>query len=138
MAYIVVTTEYLTMWTGAKTDTTAHVATFMYENIISRFGCPNILVSDKGTHFLNSLIFEMKDRFHNDHRKTIPYHPQTNGQTKRGIMTLVSILCKTIMDSKRYWDVKLTTTLWAYQTTLKVTTQATPFSLGYGLEATPH
>jgi hypothetical protein len=65
MAYIVVTTEYLTMWTGTKTDTTAHVATFMYENIISRFDCPNILVSDKGTHFLNSLIFEMKDRFHN-------------------------------------------------------------------------
>ena len=31
---------------------------------------------------------------------------------------------------------KLTVTLWVYQTTYKVTTQATPFSLVYGLEVT--
>jgi hypothetical protein len=27
----------------------------MYENIISRFGCPKILVTDRGIDFLNSL-----------------------------------------------------------------------------------
>ena len=43
---------------------------------------------------------------------------------------------KTVLDSKRDWDVKLTATLWAYRTTYKVTTQATIFSLVYGLEAT--
>ena len=43
MAYIVVATGYLTKAAEAKavkTNTAAHVATFMYENIISRFGCP--------------------------------------------------------------------------------------------------
>ena len=119
-----------------KTNTAANAATFIYENIISRFGCPMILVSDRGIHFLNSLIQEMTDRFQIDHRKTTPYHLQTNGQTERVNRTLVSILCKTIHDSKRDWDVKLTTALWAYPTTLKVTTQTTPFSLVYGLEAT--
>ena len=74
--------------------------------------------------------------FQIDHRKTTPYLPQTNGQTKRVNGTLVSILRKTIMDSKRNWDVKLTATLWAYQTTFKVTTQATPFPLVCGLDAT--
>ena len=47
MAYIVVATEYLTKWAEAKaikTDTAVHAATFMYENIIPRFGCPKILV----------------------------------------------------------------------------------------------
>ena len=48
----------------------------------------------------------------------------------------MSILRKTVIDSKRDWDVKLTTALRAYQTTFKVTTQATPFSLVYGIEAT--
>ena len=38
-------------------------------------------------------------------------------------------------DSKRDWDVKLPAALWAYRTTYKVTTKATPFSLVYGLEA---
>ena len=139
MAYIVVATEYLTKWAEAKAvkmNTAANAATFMYENIISRFGCPKILVNDRGIHFLNEMIQEMTNRFKIDHRKTTPYHPQTNGQTEHVNRTLMSILRKTIHDSKRDWNVKLTSALWAYRTTFKVTTQATPFSLVYGLEAT--
>ena len=78
----------------------------------------------------------MTYRFQLDHRKTTPYPPQTNGQMERVNSTLVSILCKTIHDSKRDWNVKLTSALQAYQTTFKVTTQATPFPLVYGLDAT--
>ena len=66
MAYIVVVTEYLAKWTEAKavkTNTAEHAATFMYENIISRFEVPKILVSDRGTQFLNFLIQEMIDEF---------------------------------------------------------------------------
>ena len=49
----------------------------------------------------------------------------------------MSILRKTILDSKRDWDVKLIVVLsWAYRTTFKVTAQATPFSLVDGIEAT--
>lgn len=44
------------------TNMATHVATFMYENIIYRFGCSKILVSDMGTHFLNYLIWTMTDR----------------------------------------------------------------------------
>jgi hypothetical protein len=47
----------------------------------------------------------------------------------------VRILRKTVQDSKRDWDTKLTAALWAYRTTYKVTTKATPFSLVYGIEA---
>ena len=48
----------------------------------------------------------------------------------------MSILRKTVLDSKRNWDAKLTATLWAYRLTYKVTTQTTLFSLVYGLEDT--
>ena len=56
MTYIAVATEYLIKWAEAKalkTDTATHVATFRYENTISRFGCPKIIVSNRGTYFLN-------------------------------------------------------------------------------------
>ena len=136
MTYIVVATEYLTKWAKAvKTDTAAYTITFMYEKIISKFGCPKILVSDRGSHFFNSLIQEMADKFQIDYKKITLYHPQTNGQTERVNNTLVSILRKTIMDSKRDWDVKLTATLWAYRTTFKGTTQTTPFFFVYGLKS---
>ena len=52
MAYIVVATEYLTKWAKAKavkTDTAANATTFLFKNIISQFGCPKIVVSNRGT-----------------------------------------------------------------------------------------
>ena len=110
--------------------------TFMYENIILRFGCPKILVSDSGSHFLNELFEEMTTKFRINHRKTTPYYPQTNGQTERVNGILVSILQKTVLDSKRNWDVKLMAALWAYRITFKATTRATPFSLVFGIEVT--
>ena len=78
-----------------------HAATFMYENIILRLGCPKILVSDRGSHFLNELFEEMTVMFQINHRKTTSYHSQTNDQTERVNGILVSILRKTILDSKR-------------------------------------
>jgi hypothetical protein len=133
-----VATEYLTKWAEAKAVKKAdakQTAIFLYENIIARFGCPKILISDRGTHFINEAIEEMTTLFNINHRKTTPYHPQTNGQTERVNQTLVRILRKTVIDSKRDWDTKLTAALWAYRTTYKVTTRATPFSLMYGIEA---
>ena len=136
--YIIIAVEYLTKWAEAKEIKAAdakQTAIFLYENIISRFGCAQILVSDRGTHFLNEAIEEMTKLFQINHRKTTPYHPQTNGLAERVNQTLVCILRKTVTDSKRDWDNKLTAALWVYQTTYKVTTRMTPFALMYGLEA---
>ena len=77
----------------------------------------------------------MTKLFQINHWKTTPYHPQTNDLAERINQTLIRILQKTVIDSKRDWDNKLTATLWAYRTTYKVTTRMTPFALIYGLEA---
>jgi hypothetical protein len=84
--YIIIATKYLTKWAEAKAVKKAdakQTAIFLYENIISRFGYPKILISDRGSHFLNPVIREMIQLFQINHYKTTPYHPQTNGQTKR-------------------------------------------------------
>ena len=57
-------------------------------------------------------------------------------QTERVNGTLVNIICKTIHDLKKDWDVKLTMALWVYQTIFEMTTYAIPFSLVYGFEPT--
>jgi hypothetical protein len=47
--YIIVTTNYITKWVKAKAlhDNIAKRATkFIYEQIVTRFGCPTHLVSD--------------------------------------------------------------------------------------------
>ena len=38
-------------------------------------------------------------------------------------------------ENRTDWDTKLSSALWAYQTSFKTSVQATPFHLAYGLEA---
>ena len=60
--YIITVMDYLTRWAEAKlvkdcsADTTAQ---FIFENIITRFGCPRILMRNQGMHFLNQTIQEI-------------------------------------------------------------------------------
>ena len=57
--YIITMTYYLTRWDEAalvKDCTTVTTALFLFYNVVIRFSCPNILISDQGTHFANHLI----------------------------------------------------------------------------------
>ena len=60
--YIITTTYYLTRWAEAKPvkDCSLDIAAqFIFENIVTRFGCPRVLMSDQGLHFLNQTIREL-------------------------------------------------------------------------------
>lgn len=136
--FIIVAIEYLTKWAeakGVKCLDSKQTIIFLYENIIARFGSPKILISDRGTHFLNENVKEITSIFTIQHRKTTPYHLQTSGRAKWMNQTLVRILHKTVVNNKKDWDVKLTAALWAYRFTYKVTTSITPFALMYGIKA---
>ena len=54
--YIITVTEYLTRWAEAQPVKNYSAAKFIFDNILSRFGCPRILMSDQGSHFLNKTI----------------------------------------------------------------------------------
>ena len=53
--YIIMATDYVTKWAEAravhKADTLV-AARFLYKDIITQFGCPLEIISNRGTHFI--------------------------------------------------------------------------------------
>ena len=137
--YIIVATEYLTKWPEARAlpnAKAASMASFFYEDIICRHGCPKELLTDQGTHFVNELLQAMCKRVGVKHRLSTAYHPQTNGLVERFNKTLCEILAKYSGMYKEDWDVFLPSALFAYRTIRQNTTRYEPFYLTYGREAT--
>jgi transposase InsO family protein len=95
--YIISVTEYLSRWTEARVvkDCSETIAAcFIFDDIITRFGCPKILMSDQGTHFINNIVEALTEEFLVHHQKSTPYQPQENGIVESFNKTLETSLTK--------------------------------------------
>src|SRR5436190_13325629 len=63
------------------------------------------------------------------------YYLPANGLAEAFNKTIGKLLKKFVSRTKRDWDEKLGECLWAYRTTVRTPTKATPFSLVYGAKA---
>jgi transposase InsO family protein len=136
--YILVAMDRLTKWPEAKPvpdATAAQVATFLYDEIIMRHGCPAEILSDRGSHFKNNMIKLLLEKFSIRQKFSTPYHPQTNGLVERFNRTLVESLARLQHEHKGDWDLYIAPTLFAYRTSKHSTTRISPFFLVYGREA---
>lgn len=81
-SYIITATKYLTKWSKVqlmKYCIGATIENFLFDYLLTRFGCPKILMSNQGMHFLNEMIKAITEECQVYHRKSTQYHPQANG-----------------------------------------------------------
>jgi hypothetical protein len=62
-----------------KTNIVVIITKFLYECILTRFGCSLIIVIDQGVHFINDAIKYLKDNFLLKHVNSTTYYPHGNG-----------------------------------------------------------
>ena len=136
--FIVVAMDYFTKWAEAEplaTITEKKVRNFVWRAIICRFGIQRTLVFDNGKQFDNHKFRDFCTELGIKNYYSSLAHPQSNGQAEVTIRTLKATLKTKLEDLKGKWVEYLPEVLWAYRTTLKSTTQETPFTLAFGTDA---
>ena len=108
------------------------VANFLRSHIFTRFGTLRALITDGGTHFCKKLIDNVLRKYGVQHRTTLAYHPQRNGQAEVSSREIKSILEKTVNSSKKDWAKNIDDALWAYRIAFKTPLGMSPFRLVFG------
>ena len=94
--------DYFTKWPIAealKEAMAKAVSSFIYKKVICEHGYPEILWSDRRTHFMNRVIQDLIKKFRIKYRLSSPYHLQMNGLVERFNQTLCEKLAKVADES---------------------------------------
>ena len=111
------------------------VKRFIWKNIVTRFGVPNVFISDNGFQFDSKAFRKYCSDLGIKNRYSTPAYPQGNGQAKAVNKVIVNGLKKRLDEAKGRWVEELPHVLWTYKTTPRKSTGETPFSMTYGAEA---
>ncbi|XP_057724044.1 uncharacterized protein LOC130940004 [Arachis stenosperma] len=108
---------------------------FVKKCVITRFGIPEVVISDNGTQFTDKKFTEFLNGLGIRQRFSSVEHPQTNGQVESANKVILSGLKKRLDNKKGAWADELAAVLWSYRTTEQSSTKETPFRLTYGVDA---
>ncbi|XP_022136647.1 uncharacterized protein LOC111008302 [Momordica charantia] len=81
--FAVVAVDYFTKWAEAEAlshITESRVTSFVWTNVICRFGIPQATVTDNGKQFDNAKFKDFCSKLGISHLSSSPAHPQANGQ----------------------------------------------------------
>nr|XP_009781101.1 PREDICTED: uncharacterized protein LOC104230061 [Nicotiana sylvestris] len=111
------------------------VVEFIWDHIICQFEIPKEIVCDNRPQFIGSKVTKFLEGLKIKRIKSSLYHPSANGQAESTNKVIIQNLKKKLEADKCKWPEELPCVLWAYQTTAKLSTGETPFSLVYGTKA---
>ena len=138
LKFLVVGIDYFTKWVEAEplaTITEKSIRTFVWRNIIYRYGIPRVFVSDNGKQFNNGAFKDFCTKLSIKNHYSSPTHPQANGQVEVTNWTLLKIIKTRLEGAKGIWPDELPSVLWVYRTTTRTPTGETSFRLTYGANA---
>jgi ribonuclease HI len=135
--WILTATDFFTKWIEAiPTRSASHkVIIGFLEDLITRFGCPNKIVTDNAAAFGSEPLARFCEQFGIKLIHSTPYYPQGNGLAESSNKSLIRIIKRLLEDNQRAWNSKLKFALWADRVTTKRATGLSPFQLVYGAEA---
>uniref|UniRef100_A0A2N9ICK3 Integrase catalytic domain-containing protein n=1 Tax=Fagus sylvatica TaxID=28930 RepID=A0A2N9ICK3_FAGSY len=112
----------------------SQVTRFVKNNIICRYGMPEMLITDNASNLNNRMMDQLCQQFKIQHHNSAPYRPKMNGAVEAANKNVKKILSK-MTETYKDWHEHLPYALCAYRTSVRTSVGATPYSLVYGMEA---
>ena len=134
--YILLIVDAFSRWSEAFAVEAADaitVAKVLYSEIITRYGVPHEILTDRGTHFANTLIEALCKIFNVRRTMTSPYKPSTNAACERMNSFINQTMRTYVDDSQEDWPKYLPAIMMAYRHTPATrSTEYSPFFLLFG------
>ncbi|XP_028112168.1 protein NYNRIN-like [Camellia sinensis] len=106
--FILVVINCFTKWVEAQSYSVlkaSYVAKFIRNNVICRYGVPNEIISDNGSHF-KKVVMDLLQKYNVAFHESSTYRPQTNGAIEATNKNVKNILRK-MMETYKDWPDKL-------------------------------
>ncbi|XP_072073960.1 uncharacterized protein [Arachis hypogaea] len=103
--------------------------------VITRFGIPEVVISNNGTRFTDKKFVEFLADLGIKQKFSSVEHPQTNSQVEAANKVILLGFKKRLDNKKGAWADELASVLWSYQTTKQSSTGETLFRLTYDVDA---
>ena len=136
--YILVIVDSASRWPEAfplRTQEGKEIANVLYNHIFTKFGCPRVLISDRGQNFLSKVVSGLCELFGVRRHMTSSYHAQTNSTVERLNSTIAQSLRAYIDKQQNNWPDKLPGILMAYRNSpCTQSTGFSPFKMLFGQE----
>lgn len=135
--YVLVIIDAFSRWVEVfptQDELAGTVARLLYDNIITRYGCPHTLLSDNGPSFTAKVVEELCLIMGIKKVFTTAHHPQSNGLVERSNSTVLSTLRSYVDELGSDWDLCLPSVRFAINTTPNSTTGLSPFYIHFGMD----
>uniref|UniRef100_A0A2N9ISZ3 Uncharacterized protein n=1 Tax=Fagus sylvatica TaxID=28930 RepID=A0A2N9ISZ3_FAGSY len=130
--FILVAIDYFTKWVEAcsfKNVTQVAVTRFVKNNIICRYGMPEMLITDNASNLNNRMMDQLCQQFKIQHHNSAPYRPKMNGAVEAANKNVKKILSK-MTETYKDWHEHLPYALCAYRTSVRTSCWSHPLLSG--------
>ncbi|KAA0037806.1 DNA/RNA polymerases superfamily protein [Cucumis melo var. makuwa] len=115
-----------------RTSTLDQLARLYVDKIVSQYGVPVSIVSDRDPRFTSKFWPSLQKAMGTGLKFSTSFHPQTDGQSERTIQTLEDMLRACVLQLKGSWDTHLPLMEFAYNNNYQSSIGMAPYEALYG------
>jgi hypothetical protein len=135
--FVLIIIDYGTKWCIAEPlgqINSGAIINALNKRVLTAFGTPRTIISDQGPQFMSEEFERFLKEEGIEHKPSVAYHQQSNGQVERFNKTLTHMLKKFVGEKKGQWTKFLPEVIWAYNTSRNETTKVTPYRAVFGID----